>query len=242
MTNPTSDASVSGRPVGAAGSAFAGVIFDVGGVLTDSPFAAFARFEAERGLPDGFLRRVNAADHHTNAWARLERGEIDAATFGRAFAAESAALGHAVDGREVLALLQPATRPRMLAAVRVCRDAGLRTGLLTNNWHPPEPVAEGADAGLGGFTPDGFGALSAVVDVVIESRLLGLRKPEPAVYPYACERLGVAPAQVVFLDDLGVNLKPAAALGMTTIKVVSEEQALADLSAVLGFDLVAAIG
>ena len=108
------------------------VIWDFGGVLTDSPFVAFNRFEALQGLPQDFLRSVNARNHLDNAWARFERNEIDLDTFDSAFRTESAALGHPVGGREVIALLARGLRPRMVAALKACK-ARLKVGCITNN-------------------------------------------------------------------------------------------------------------
>ena len=198
-------------------------LFDFGGVILTSPFEAFARYESERGLPPGFLRRVNATNPDTNAWARLERSELDVVGFGPAFEEESTALGHAVPGQDVLALLMGDVRPRMVEAVRRCGER-LKTGLLTNNV-----------AGMGGnpTTDD----VLAHFDVVIESSVVGVRKPDPAFYELACERLSIAPTEAVFLDDLGVNLKSARAMGMTTIKVDDPDVALAELERVVGFPL-----
>jgi putative hydrolase of the HAD superfamily len=200
------------------------VLWDLGGVILTSPFEAFARYERAAGLPTGFLRSVNATDPHDNAWARLERGEITADEFDGAFARESAALGHHVSGRDVLALLMGAVRPEMIAAVDAVNAAGLRSACLTNN-------AAGAAR-----RPD-LDAVMTRFDVVVESSKVGVRKPEPRFYELACELLGVAAAECVFLDDLGVNLKPARALGMATIKVVDPAAALAELSALVGIAL-----
>lgn len=200
------------------------VLFDFGGVLTTSPFDAFARYEAERGLPPGFLRRVNATDPDTNAWARLERAEIDLETFCRQYEDEAERAGHRVDGAEVLALLTGDLRPAMVEAVRRCSER-LRTALLTNNVIDPS-----ADAGP-------LGSVLPMFDVVIESSRVGVRKPDPRFYEMACEALDVTPQACVFLDDLGVNLKPARAMGMTTIKVEDPDRALADLEAAVGFPL-----
>jgi epoxide hydrolase-like predicted phosphatase len=111
-------------------------------------------------------------------------------------------------------------RPEMLAAVRRIRERGLRTAALTNNW-----------------PGDGTAALRAHFDVFVESSALGLRKPDPRIYQHACRCLEIEAREAVFLDDIGSNLKAARALGMTTIKVTAPEQALAELEAVLGFDL-----
>jgi putative hydrolase of the HAD superfamily len=205
------------------------VIFDFGGVIITSPFEAFARYERDNGLPEGFLRRLNATDSDTNAWARLERSEVDRAGFAELFEAEARAAGHDLDGRAVLAQLVGEVRPAMVEALRRCH-ARLKTGLLTNNFvladstDPPElegPMAELAD----------------LFDVVIESSRVELRKPDTAIYELVCRELGVGPREAVFLDDLGVNLKPARAMGMTTIKVGDPDQALAELEQVVGFPL-----
>jgi putative hydrolase of the HAD superfamily len=205
------------------------VLFDFGGVILSSPFEAFSRFERERGLLDGFLRSVNATDPDRNAWARLERSEISLDEFGEAFAEESAALGHRVDGREVLGLLMGDLRPAMVEALRRCHQhPDLVTALITNNF----VLGDGHVDRESEMAP-----VLALFDLVLESSKVGIRKPDPAIFELACDRLGVTPAEAVFLDDLGVNLKPARAMGMTTIKVVDPDDALTELEAVLGFPL-----
>lgn len=200
------------------------VLFDFGGVLTTSPFDAFARYEADHGLPAGFLRRVNATDPDTNAWARLERAEIDLDAFCRLYEEEAERAGHRVAGADVLALLAGDLRPAMVEAVRRC-SARLRTALLTNN--VVDPSADGGP----------LRSVLPIFDVVIESSRVGVRKPDPRFYEMACEELDVAPHECVFLDDLGVNLKPARAMGMTTIKVEDPGRALDELEAAVGFAL-----
>ncbi len=199
------------------------VLFDFGGVISTSPFDAFARYERERGLPHGFLRRVNATDPDANAWARLERAELDLAAFDDAFAQESALLGHRVPGADVLGLLAGDVRPEMVEAVRRCGER-LKTGLLTNNV-------------LGTMDDPRIGELLGLFDAVVESSVVGVRKPEPAFYELACDLLEIEPEAAVFLDDLGINLKPARELGMATIKVADPAIALAELEALVGFDL-----
>ncbi len=198
------------------------VLWDFGGVILSSPFEAFRHYEADRGLPTDFIRAVNATDPHTNAWARLERAEIGAEEFDTVFAMESEALGHRVAGAAVLELLAGEVRPEMVKALDRVREAGLRTACLTNN------VAGGA------ARPDGA-AVMARFDLIVESSKLGVRKPEPAFYALACDQLGVEPEECVFLDDLGINLKPAREMGMTTIKVDDPATALTELEQVLGF-------
>ena len=216
----------SGAPISCE-NAFRAVLWDFGGVLSTSPFEAFSRYEAAEGIPDEFLRRVNATNPDTNAWARLERNEVDLDAFAAAYAEESNARGHEVDGRVVLGLLAGDLRPEMFRAIARCREHGLKTALLTNN-----VVAIGGDWASSLPTP-----LDELFDVVVESSKAGVRKPDPAAYELVLSELGVAAEEVVFLDDLGVNLKPARAMGMTTIKVTDAASALDQLSAALGLDV-----
>ena len=208
------------------------VIFDFGGVITSSPFEAFNRLEAERGLPRDLIRRVNALDRDGNAWARFERAEIDAATFDSAFAEEAAALGHELRGEDVLAVLAGDVRPRMVATLDRLRDLGYRLGCITNN----VPTGEGAGMARTAEKAAAVAAILARFDHVVESSKVGIRKPDPAIYLLACEALEVTPEDCVYLDDLGINCKPAAALGMAAIKVADEDQALAALENALGLD------
>jgi len=203
------------------------VIWDFGGVISSSPFEAFQRFEASNALPPGFLRSVNATNPDDNAWARFERSEIDLDTFDAAFGAESAALGHPVSGRAVLGLLGGEIRPSMVQALQRLRPR-LRLGLITNNVLAAE--APGAD-------PAGRDAVLALFHHVLESAKVGIRKPDPAIYRLMCEALGIEPREAVFLDDLGINLKPARAMGMHTIKVRDPDDALVELEAVVGMPL-----
>lgn len=223
MGGPPSPTSLGWMPVRA-------VIFDVGGVIVTSPFESFARYEADNGLPAGFLRRINATDPDTNAWARLERNEVDLAGFAELFEAEARAAGHEVDGRAVLALLGGELRPAMVEALRRCHDR-LKTALLTNNFVAMEPDRSGGRAG----SP--MAAVLDHVDVIVESSRVGVRKPDPAIYRLVCDELGIDAAEAVFLDDLGVNLKPARAMGMTTIKVTDPVEAVAELESAVGFPL-----
>jgi putative hydrolase of the HAD superfamily len=205
------------------------VLWDFGGVILSSPFEAFNRYEADHGLPADFIRTVNATNPDRNAWARFERSEIDAAAFDREFALESESLGHRIAGADVLALLAGEVRPEMVEALRRVKDAGYATACLTNN------VAGGGEG------PEDrrhhVVEVMGLFDVVVESSKVGVRKPEPRFYELSCELLGVTPTECVFLDDLGVNLKPAAAMGMTTIKVLGADQAISDLEAVLSLPL-----
>lgn len=205
------------------------VIWDFGGVFTTSPFEAFNRLEEERGLPKDLVRRVNATNPDTNAWALFERNEIDAARFDEMFLAESTALGHPLRGADVLPRLNGMLRPRMVAALKACK-ARFKVGCITNNvvsMHSP-----GQDEGQ-----KSAGAMAQVMplfDAIIESSKAGVRKPDPKIYLMMCDLLAVRPEACVYLDDLGINCKPAAGLGMRAIKVVDVDQTLVELAGYTG--------
>lgn len=205
------------------------VIWDFGGVLTSSPFEAFARFEAERGLPADIIRRTNAANHLENAWAKFERAEVDLDAFDALFAAESLALGAEVRGKDVIALLFGELRPEMVEALRRVKQT-CKTGCITNNL-PANAI--GSTSGRTLYVAE----VMTLFDHVIESAKIGLRKPDPRIYQMMTDKLGVDPKRCAYLDDLGVNLKPAREMGMTTIKVSSAAQAITDLEAATGLKL-----
>lgn len=207
------------------------VIWDFGGVITTSPFQAFNRYEREHGLPHDFIRRINSTDPDTNAWALFESDRVGLDEFDELFAREALAAGHEVRGREVIALLAGDIRPRMVAALQRCKQH-FRVGCITNNVRAGHGPGMSADDG----TAHEVATVMSLFDIVIESSREGIRKPDPRIYRLACERLGVNPPAAVFLDDLGINLKPARALGMQTIKVENEDQALTELGAITGLD------
>ncbi len=210
---------------------FKAVLWDFGGVITSSPFDAFNRYEAERGIPQDFIRGVNATNPDDNAWAKFESSRIDADEFDSLFLAETTAAGHPIPGRDVTQLLGGDVRPNMVSVLKRCKQS-YTVACLTNN----------ADAGQGsGMSSNDrqageVASVMALFDCVVESSKEGMRKPQPGIYELACERIGVSPSDVVYLDDLGINLKPARAMGMTTIKVLSEAQAIDDLGQVLAID------
>jgi putative hydrolase of the HAD superfamily len=205
------------------------VIWDFGGVLTTSPFEAFARFESERGLPADIIRRTNANNHWENAWAKFERAEVDLEAFDQLFATESTALGAEVRGKDVLPLLMGDLRPEMVEALRVVKSR-FKTGCITNNL-PANAIGSASGRSLY------IAEVMALFDHVIESAKIGLRKPDPRIYRMMVDALGVDPRHCVYLDDLGVNLKPARDMGMTTIKVANAPQAIAELEAATGMKL-----
>ena len=198
------------------------VLWDFGGVILSSPFEAFNTYEAEKGLPLDLIRRVNSTNPHSNAWALLERNDISPQEFDSLFATESEALGHRVPGADVLALLSGDVRPRMVQALDTVKAAGFKIACLTNNVVSTEEPATERQAEVR--------TIMHKFDHVVESSKVGCRKPEPRFYEIACELLQVSPTECVFLDDLGINLKPAAAMGMRTVKVVNPDDALAELS------------
>lgn len=201
------------------------VVFDLGGVVKDSPLHEIARYEHELGLPPNAINRAVVAAGERGAWARLERGELSVAAFCAPFEADCRAQGLTIDAVHLMARIAAIAvpRPRMVAAIRRLRERGLRVGALTNNW-----VAEG------GRDPHD---LRGLFDVFVESAVVGLRKPDPRIYALVCAELGVPPHRTAFLDDIGRNLKPARELGMATIKVDDPEQALRELSTLVAVDL-----
>jgi putative hydrolase of the HAD superfamily len=211
---------------------FDAVLWDFGGVISASPFEAFNRYEAERGLPRDFIRSVNAVNPLENAWAKLERSLVDGAGFDALFRAESKALGHEVSGADILSILSGALRPRVVKALRVCKSHG-KVGCITNN----APVGKGASMTENAAREREVEKVFALFDHVLESSKIGIRKPDPRIYALMCEALDVDPKRCVYLDDIGLNLKPARDMGMTTIKVLNEDQLLADLADVTGYAL-----
>ena len=208
------------------------VLWDFGGVMTESPFLAFRRFERERGLPANFLRGINARNHDHNAWARFERSELSPDQFDEAFAAEARSAGYEVRGLDVIDLLYGEVRPAMVAALKACKGH-FTNACVTNN------VNAGPGRGFErapGRTGQWRGVLE-LFDIVIESSRIGVRKPERRFFERACEQLGIVASQAVYLDDLGTNLKPAREMGMHTIKVEEPAIAIAELESVLGIQL-----
>jgi putative hydrolase of the HAD superfamily len=204
----------------------AAVVFDIGGVVQDSPLHAIARYERDHGLPSNTINRAVVATGESGAWGRLERGELTVEAWCAPFESDCRAHGVEVDARRLMRYIAEAgrARPQMLRAIARLRQHGLRVAALTNNWASETPPADAHP-------------LSEHFDVVVESRAVGMRKPDPRIYRLACDRLGVEPAQAAFLDDIGANLKSARALGMRTIKVDDPDQALRELEALVGFDL-----
>ena len=208
------------------------VLWDFGGVILSSPFEAFRKYEQEAGLPEDFIRRLNARNPDTNAWAKMERSEVSLEDFVALFEAEARDQGHQIDGWRVMRSISGDIRPQMVEALRRCK-AEFRVACITNN------MKHGDGPGMA-RTPDKAKAVAEVLTLfehVFESSRLGWRKPDPRIYRHACDLLGVAPEECIYLDDLGVNLKPARAMGMRTIKVGDPDVAIAELEAMVGIPL-----
>lgn len=203
---------------------FEAVLWDFGGVILSSPFDAFADYEREIGLPAGFIRGLNTRNPHTNAWARFERSEISPEEFCQAFEAEARAAGYELQGERIIACLSGDIRPEMVAALRNVASR-YKTACLTNNVKGAKRSPEKQSA---------VAEIMAIFDEVVESSKVGVRKPESAFYEHACRALTIEPHQAIFLDDLGINLKPARDMGMATIKVGDPARALDQLEALLG--------
>jgi putative hydrolase of the HAD superfamily len=208
-------------------SPFEAVVFDLGGVVFPSPFEAFDAYDGDNDLAPGTVRALIKTSSETGAWAALERGELAMPEFYDALGAEAAAAGFALDGALLMGMIGSGfgARPEMARAIARIRAEGLRVAALTNNWPNADPKAPSANGDALGF------------DVIVESAIVGLRKPDPRIYELVLRELDVDAPATVFLDDLGINLKPARAMGMTTIKVSDPATALAELAAVLGFEL-----
>ena len=204
------------------------IFFDFGGVITTSPFDAFGEYEREAEIPSGVIRKINSINPDTNAWAKYERNEITRDQFISIFEGEAIALGFSLSAERVLKCLETRIRPNMVDAINSLRTE-YKLAILTNN-------LQQSSNDLPGDKRSPTAHLEMVIDLVddvIESSKIGVRKPERVFYEEACRVIGVDPVECVFLDDLGINLKPARQMGMHTIKVISEEQALNDLYVVL---------
>lgn len=208
------------------------VLWDFGGVILSSPFEAFRSYEKEVGLPEDFIRRLNARNPDTNAWAKMERSEVSLEDFVTLFEVEAREQGHKIDGWRVLRSISGDIRPQMVEALRRCK-AAFRVACITNNMKSGEGPSMAR-------SPEKAKAVAEVMTLfehVVESSRLGWRKPDPRIYRHACDLLGVEPEHCIYLDDLGINLKPARALGMRTIKVGDPDVAIAELEAMVGIPL-----
>ena len=208
------------------------ILWDFGGVFTTSPFENFNLLEERCGAPRDFIRTLNSVNPTTNAWAQFESNQVSLEEFDELFAKESKLAGHEIRGKEVISMLSGDLRPKMVELLKLCKEQ-YKVACITNN------VKAGRGPGMS--TDDDKASkvseVMALFDDVIESSIEGIRKPNPEIYKLACRRISVEPEKCLFIDDLGINLKPAKELGMKTIKVLSEAQALKDICLITNINL-----
>ena len=206
---------------------YSSIFWDFGGVITSSPFEAFKKFEIQNDLPENFLRKVNSTNPQNNAWALLEQSKINQMEFNDLFFKESSELGFGVYGLKVLDLLEGDLRLGMVAIIKTLKKMDFIQACLTNNFIPDN------DNQPDMMDLNKKNEVFNLFDFIFESKEIGLRKPDQAFYDYVLEKVDIPPEKIIFLDDLGINLKPAKEMGMTTIKVISESQAKEDLERIL---------
>ena len=194
------------------------IIWDFGGVITSSPFEAFNQFEEENGLPKDIIRTINSENPDTNAWAKFESNSITIDVFNDLFLKEAKAKGFDIKGIDIIKLLKGSIRKNMVSFLRELKS-DFKLGCITNN------VKSSSEENNDNETKE----VMSLFDHVIESSIVGIRKPNPEIYMMSCDALKVSPDQCIYLDDLGINLKPARELGMTTIKVIQPEDAIQEV-------------
>ena len=208
------------------------ILWDFGGVFTTSPFENFNLLEERCGAPRDFIRTLNSVNPTTNAWAQFESNQVSLEEFDELFAKESKLAGHEIRGKDVISMLSGDLRPKMVELLKLCKEQ-YKVACITNN------VKAGRGPGMSS-DDDKASKVSKVMELfddVIESSVEGIRKPNPEIYKLACRRISVEPEKCLFIDDLGINLKPAKQLGMKTIKVLSEAQALKDICLITKINL-----
>ena len=208
---------------------FSSIFWDFGGVITSSPFEAFNSFEENNDIPKDFIRKVNSINPNENAWAQLEQSKISLEEFDGLFAMESKKLGREIQGNEVLSLLQGEIRPKIVQAIKKFKSLGFLQACLTNNFD-----SEDRDVSALDDKNEERKEIMKLFDFIIESKKVGVRKPNNKFYELALSETKVAPEKTIFLDDLGINLKPARKLNISTIKVFSEQQAINELTNLTG--------
>src|SRR5436190_3253197 len=216
---PSGAASVASAPMPA--KHMRALLVDFGGVLTTSIWPAFGAFCEREGLEHDAVRRLFRSDPEAMALLRgLETGELEPAAFEPRFAA---LLGLAAS-EGLIERLFADLRPdeSMIAAVRSAHDGGVRTGLISNSW------------GRTTYDPE---LLEALFDAIVISGDVGLHKPQPEIYLLACERLGIDPAEAVFVDDLRENIAGAEAVGMVGVLHRDPDETAAKLEEIFGLGL-----
>ncbi len=188
------------------------ILWDFGGVLTNSPIQNFYKYEKKNNILPGTLININNHNKYNNAWARLEKNEIDKEEFAKLFLKESKELKikDKLDIEKILECLDVELNHEMVEVFLKYKNK-IPCACLTNNI--PENINNKASITFKKFKKN--------FSHVFESSKIGLRKPEEKIYKYVIEKLNVRPENILFMDDLGVNLKPARTLGFKTYKVVN---------------------
>jgi putative hydrolase of the HAD superfamily len=199
------------------------LLVDFGGVMTTDIWSSFAAFCDQRGLdPRGAKRLFRDNPDALTALRKLETGELGAPEFERSFAR---LLGTDPEGliEGLFAGLQP--EEAMIEAVRRAREVGVPTGLISNSWDMDHYTDE----------------VRALFDAIVISAEVGLHKPQPGIYLLAAQRLGVAPQECVFVDDLRENCAGAEAVGMTAVLHRDSAETIARVEGLLGVRLAASV-
>jgi putative hydrolase of the HAD superfamily len=188
--------------------------------MTTDVFASFAAFCEREGLSVDTVRDLFRSDPASrDLLVGLETGTLPEADFERGFAP---ILGVAPEGLIARMFAGAGPDEAMLAAVRHAREAGIRTGLISNSW--------------GAATYD-RALLAELFDGVVISGDVGVRKPSPEIYVMGTRAVGLEPTECVFVDDLPFNLKPAREMGIATVRHVEARQTIAELEELLGVSL-----
>ena len=203
------------------------IIFDFGGVITNSPIEGFKLLEEKHGYDKGLITNINMNNPDDNAWAKSERGEIDIHTFLEEFEKEALEIGQKIDAREILQQLYGSMRENMINKIKLLSSSKKYKLICLTN------VLKGVDI----FTPkervNSVNQVMTYFDIIYESYKLNMRKPETRIYQYILNEINIKPEETIFLDDLGMNLKPARQLGINTIKVVNPKDAINELDQIL---------
>lgn len=203
------------------------IIFDFGGVITNSPIEGFKLLEEKHGYDKGIITNINMNNPDNNAWAKSERGEIDINTFLEEFEKEALSIGQKINAKEILQQLYGSLRKNMINKIKLLSTSKKYKLICLTN------VLKGVDI----FTPkervEAVKDVMSYFDIIYESYKLNMRKPEARIYQYILKELNIEPQETVFLDDLGMNLKSARQLGINTIKVIEPNDAIYELDQIL---------
>ena len=196
------------------------ILWDFGGVVTSSPFEAFNEFESANDLPLDLIRTINSENPDFNAWAKFESSQVSIEEFDELFFQEALTKGFQVRGKDIIKLLSGSIRKNMVNFLKELKGS-YKLGCITNTVNSQDDLTD--------KERQSKKEAMALFDHVVESSKVGIRKPNPEIYKMSCLALSVEPKECIYLDDLGINLKPARELGMATIKVVNPEEAIQEV-------------